>query len=244
MRSVLLYFLLVILSFSVIQSCIHHPEEIIPLPKHIDTTKHDTTIKNQRPCNPDTVYYMRDIQPIFNTYCVSTDCHGGTNPKEGLNLSTYSTAANNDKVKPYNASNSKLYRSVTGSADIMPPPPKSKLSQNEIDLIKKWINQGAKDLWCDDMYGPCDTTAVKYSTTISGILNTNCVSCHSGATPSGAVTLNTYTGVKTVIDNGKLWNAVNHLSGPAKAMPNSTTFLNKCNLRQIKIWIDSGAPQN
>jgi len=47
-----------------------------------------------------------------------------------------------------------------------------------------------------------------------------------------------------VVNNGKLWNSINHLSGPSKAMPNSSTKLSACNLRQIKIWIDAGAPQN
>lgn len=239
MNKVILFFAVVFITFFSIESCIHNPSDIIPEP--IDTTGIDTTHPPKRPCSPDTVYYARDIQPLFTTYCVGTGCHNPPSPQEGLNLTSYSTAMASGKIKPYNSSGSKVYEVMlkTDPNDRMPPT--GNLSADKIALIKKWIDQGAKDLWCDDMAGPCDTTSVKYSTTITTILTTNCIGCHG---TNGGVTLTNYSGVKTVIDNGKLWNAVNHLSGVQKSMPNSTTFLSKCNLRQIKIWIDAGAPNN
>lgn len=240
MNKVILFFAVVFITFFSIESCIHNPSDIIPEP--IDTSGIDTTHPPTRPCSPDTVYYARDIQPLFNSYCVGSGCHNPPNPQEGLNVTSYSTVMASGKVKAYNGAGSKLYESLNASGeDQMPRPPASPLSDQQKALIKKWIDQGAKDLWCDDMTGPCDTTNVKYSTTINTILTTNCTGCHG---TNGGVTLSNYSGVKTVIDNGKLWNAVNHLSGVQKSMPNSTTFLSKCNLRQIKIWIDAGAPNN
>lgn len=242
LRPVLL-FVSFLLFVAFLQNCKH---DIDPLQKFTDTTGNDTsgndTIKqSKRPCSPDTVYYARDIQPVFNANCLGSGCHNGSSPADGIDLTTFLKAMSSGKIKPYNASGSKLYQAIleTDPNDRMPPA--GALPSDKIALIQKWIQQGAKDLWCDDMIGPCDTTTVTYSKTISKIMTDNCVGCHG---ISGGVTLSNYNGVKTVVSNGKLWNSINHLSGLSKAMPNSTTKLSSCNLRQIKIWIDAGAPQN
>jgi len=235
-----LYLLFGIMAVSLMYACKHNPDEIIPEPTDTTTPK-DTTLVTGRPCSPDTVYYIRDIQPIFNSYCAGSGCHSGPSPEEGIDLTSWSKAIASGKIKPYNSSGSKVYEAIleTDPNDRMPPT--GNLSPDKIALIKKWIDQGAKNLTCDDIVKPCDTLNVKYSTTIKTIFADNCVSCHGS---NGGVTLSNYNGVKTVVNNGKLWNSINHLSGASKAMPNSTTKLSSCNLRQIKIWIDAGAPQN
>lgn len=239
MRKLFIIFLVFFVSITLIQSCKHYPPDIIPTPT--DTTGgNDTTVK-KRPCNSDTVYYSIDIQPIFTQYCAGSGCHSGTRPEGDIDLTTYSKAMSSGKIKPYNSAGSKVYQSIIDTDPNDRMPEAAPLDAAKIALIKKWIDQGAKDLWCDDMVGPCDTSNVTYSKTITTILTTNCTGCHG---VSGGVTLTNYSGVKTVVDNGKLWNAINHLSGVTKAMPNSSTKLSSCNLRQIKIWIDAGAPQN
>jgi hypothetical protein len=215
-----------------INSCKHLPEELNIIPNNKDTTK----VPVKRPCSPDTVYYQKDIQPIFSANCTGSGCHSGSSPADNLDLSSFAKARSTSKIKPYDSDGSKVYQALTDGM-----PPAGPLSSDKIALIKKWIDQGAKDLWCDDMNKPCDTVNVTFSKTITPILATNCISCHGS---SGGVTLTNYNGVKTVVTNGKLWNAINHLSGAQKAMPNSTTKLSNCNLRQIKIWIDAGAPNN
>ena len=233
MKKISFLFLWAIVAFFTIQSCRHYPIDLIPTPN--DTSGHDTTvIIPKRPCSPDTVYYAKDIQPLFNAYCVGTGCHNPPSPREGLNLTSYATTKSSSKF-------SKIYGSIIGTGGGDPMPPAGRMPADKIALIKKWINQGSKNLWCDDMVGPCDTVAVTYSKTIAPIFTTNCNVCH---VTIGGVTLTNYTGVKTVITDGRLWNAINHLSGTIKAMPNSTTKLSACNLRQIKIWIDAGSPQN
>ncbi|MFM9946295.1 MAG: c-type cytochrome domain-containing protein [Bacteroidia bacterium] len=238
MNKVFLFFLFAFLAFCSIQSCKHNPSDIIP--NIIDTTINDTT-KGKRPCNPDTVYYIRDIQPIFTMYCAGSGCHSGSRPEKDIDLTTYTKALGSGKIKPYNSAGSKVYQSIIDPDPGDRMPASAALSADKIALIKKWIDQGAKDLICDDISKPCDTTNVTYSKTIVPILTANCTGCHG---LSGGVTLTSYSGVKNVVNNGKLWNAINHLAGPTKAMPNSTTKLSNCNLRQIKIWIEAGAPQN
>jgi hypothetical protein len=89
----------------------------------------------------------------------------------------------------------------------------------------------------------CDTAAVKYSTSVLPVLSSNCISCHGGATPSAGISLDTYSGVKIQVDNGRLWGAVSH-SASYSAMPKNSAKLNNCSLEKIRIWIAAGAPNN
>ena len=89
----------------------------------------------------------------------------------------------------------------------------------------------------------CDTVAVKYSTSVLPVLSSNCINCHGGATPSAGISLDTYTGVKQQVDNGRLWGAVSH-SPNYSPMPKNSNKLNNCNLEKIRIWIAAGAPNN
>lgn len=89
-----------------------------------------------------------------------------------------------------------------------------------------------------------DPASVKYATVIAPLLSANgCTGCHSGASPSGGYNLTTYSAVKTVVDNGRLWGAVNHLEG-FKPMPQGGGKISACDIKRLKAWIDAGAPNN
>lgn len=90
---------------------------------------------------------------------------------------------------------------------------------------------------------PCDSSLVKYSVSISPILQTSCNGCHSTASPSGNITTDNYNSIKTLVDNGKLWGAINHASGYS-AMPKGGNKLTNCELSKFRIWIADGAPNN
>jgi hypothetical protein len=90
----------------------------------------------------------------------------------------------------------------------------------------------------------CDTATVTYSASVAPILSASCVNgCHSGASPSGGISLITYADVKTQVNNGKLWGAVSHAAGYSP-MPKNSSKLSSCSLAKIKKWIDAGAPNN
>jgi mono/diheme cytochrome c family protein len=90
----------------------------------------------------------------------------------------------------------------------------------------------------------CDTTGVTYSTTVTGILNANCYSCHSGnAAAGGGIQLDTYTGVQTYVTNGQLINSINQ-TGSVAAMPPTGGKLSTCEISKIQVWINAGAPNN
>ncbi len=85
------------------------------------------------------VDYNTEIQPIFYDYC--TNCHGGAG---GLNLSNYDYVMDGgnsgEAVIPGNHENSLLWQYVNSG---FMPPGNTDLTQEEIDLIADWIEEGA-----------------------------------------------------------------------------------------------------
>ena len=89
----------------------------------------------------------------------------------------------------------------------------------------------------------CDTTTVKYSSSVAPVLSSFCNSCHGGGTPSAGIKLDTYNDVKIQAANGRLWGAVSH-AGSYSPMPKNAAQLNSCNLAKIRKWLDAGYPDN
>ena len=89
-----------------------------------------------------------------------------------------------------------------------------------------------------------DPATIKYSTTISTILNSyGCTGCHSGGSPSAGIDLTTHPGVAGVASSGRLYGAISHSSGFIP-MPQSGGKMNACDIKKVKAWIDAGAPNN
>ena len=103
----------------------------------------------------DSLSLSNDIQPIFTQNCVR--CHGGFAPQSNMNLEdgkSYNSIVNVSafsysgiRVKPFSADSSVLWNkdAGTGVYGQQMPPGGPYLQAFEIDYIKKWINQGAKN---------------------------------------------------------------------------------------------------
>ncbi len=92
----------------------------------------------------------------------------------------------------------------------------------------------------------CDTSSVKYSTDIVGILQANCYSCHSNAAASsigGGNRLEGYTNVAPYANSKLLLLVVQHASG-VSPMPKNGAKLSDCNIAKIRTWIRNGNPNN
>jgi mono/diheme cytochrome c family protein len=90
----------------------------------------------------------------------------------------------------------------------------------------------------------CDTAGtISYSTHITVVLQNHCLSCHSTASPSGNVTLDTYAGVQAVAASGQFLGSVEHQAGFSQ-MPSNNPQLQPCQLTQIRKWVQAGAPNN
>lgn len=92
----------------------------------------------------------------------------------------------------------------------------------------------------------CDTSNVTYSASVTRILNSNCMVCHSNSQAGslgGNIKLENFADVKTYATNGRLYGAIAHLNGYSP-MPKGASKLSNCEITTIKKWIDTGAPNN
>ncbi|HTN18687.1 MAG TPA: hypothetical protein VL092_13440 [Chitinophagaceae bacterium] len=87
----------------------------------------------------------------------------------------------------------------------------------------------------------CDTTSITWTKDIQPIVNNSCTAsgCHDARSQSGGYALNTYEGVKTIVDNTRFLAVIE-----AGTMPKSSPKLDDCTINKIKRWINTGAEQN
>lgn len=189
----------------------------------------------------DSICFAEEILPIIISNCANKPgCHTANAGGEPNALLNYSDVM--QYVHVGNPPQSNLYQSITGNGqDIMPPYGNTTLTAAQIQLIYNWILPGAKNNI--DCGMGCDTTVFTYSGAINVTLQNYCIGCHSGSSPSGNVSLVTYSNVVTVVNNGKLWGSINQLIG-YHAMPVNGNKLDNCRIRQIKKWINAGALNN
>ncbi len=92
------------------------------------------------------VDYVRTIKPLLTRSCIG--CHGPDKHRGGLRLDTAASArAGGDSgpaILPGNAKGSRLVRAIRGEPGVEAMPPKPpRLTVAEIDVIRRWIDQGA-----------------------------------------------------------------------------------------------------
>ena len=98
------------------------------------------------------VTYEKDINALFDTYCVK--CHGGEKPKSKYNMETLAGVlkggAEGASIVPGNSAKSALVHQAADLVTEMEMPPTDKrdkypaLTKAEIGLVRAWIDQGAK----------------------------------------------------------------------------------------------------
>lgn len=99
-------------------------------------------------CWGQTVEFNRDIRPILAENCYA--CHGPDEAerKADLRLDLFESATKDGAITPGKPEASELIARVTATdADDLMPPPKSKkprLTTAQVDLLTRWIAQGAK----------------------------------------------------------------------------------------------------
>jgi hypothetical protein len=88
------------------------------------------------------VSFAKDVLPIFEGSCFK--CHGDDKTEKGLDLKTYASVMLGSQkgavITAGNADNSVLFKAVSSGKM---PKRGTKLSPQQLDLIKNWINSGA-----------------------------------------------------------------------------------------------------
>lgn len=106
-----------------------------------------TTVRSANAADP--VSYTKEVRSLINVLCVA--CHAGGQPKAGIDLDSYEGLIKSNRkgagVVPGKSVESLIYKVLTDAqgAKHMPPKKVAQPTDKEIDLIKRWIDEGAKD---------------------------------------------------------------------------------------------------
>jgi hypothetical protein len=103
-------------------------------------------------CGEKQMSYQSDVHPILKQHCMECHLAGGDGfKKSGLSMESYDTLMKGTKfgpvVKPGEAMTSALVMLIEGRADpaITMPHGKDKLPKEKIEVLKAWVQQGAKN---------------------------------------------------------------------------------------------------
>ncbi len=103
-------------------------------------------------CGQRTVSYNADVQPILKQYCI--ECHnekGQGYAQSGLLMSSYASLMKGTKygsvIIPGDSLSSALTMLIEGRADpsIKMPHGRDPMPKEKIDVLKHWVDQGAKN---------------------------------------------------------------------------------------------------
>ena len=95
------------------------------------------------------VSFARDIRPILTARCLS--CHNGTRTSGGLRVDLRQSAVRDSILIPGKARESRLYQRIAATDEEVMPPTGERLTEEQIGLIRDWIDQGAE--WPDELAG-------------------------------------------------------------------------------------------
>ena len=87
------------------------------------------------------VSFQEEILPILQASCAVPGCHAAPNPRKGLNLETYADFKNGNVFNPGDSNGSEVIRRIDGGG----MPPGAPLAEEQIQLFKDWIDEGAKN---------------------------------------------------------------------------------------------------
>jgi cytochrome c5 len=88
----------------------------------------------------------------------------------------------------------------------------------------------------------CDTASPTYSQTISPIISSNCLGCHSGSAPSAGLLLDTYANLKAAVQSKNLQDHLVQQNGFSLMPP--AGMLSNCKIDQVNAWVQNGMPEN
>lgn len=100
-------------------------------------------------CGADDVSFTKQVQPILNQSCIA--CHKPEKKKGKLDLTTYGSlmagGSEGKTVVPGKAGESALIQQITPHGKEAPAMPEKgeKLSHDTVDVLKRWVEQGAKN---------------------------------------------------------------------------------------------------
>jgi mono/diheme cytochrome c family protein len=232
--------------FLIIQACTHSPEEMAqPIPPN-DTLNNPPPVDTLL-CDSSNVTYPGTVFPIFQNYCLT--CHSGPTPAGGLDFNDYNNVA-------FIAENGRLLGALRHEPGFSPMPQnQSKLSQCEIALIAKWVNDttfnGGGGSGNNGI--PCDPDTVYFQNDVLPLLMSSCgiIGCHDAQTAQKEVILTSYFHVmqSDVVEpfdpeSSDMWEHITEDDPDKRMPPPPAQPLNSQQKDIIYSWIAQGALDN
>ena len=200
------------------------------------------------------VCFESEILPIFRSNCAKSNCHDATTRKDKYVLDSYDNLFRedgkyeDDNIKPGDPNKSRLYQVLFENGnDKMPPPGNTDLTDDQKNLIARWIIEGAKNTTGCNTSCDSNIVVVSYSMHIQPILQNQCTGCHSGAAPPINIDLTTYAKVQPFTTNGinsLLYGVIAHRPGFNPMPKGSLTTISVCEIVLVRKWVQAGAPNN
>jgi len=235
--------LMVLLFALTTPSCTSDPFIVNP----IDTMDMDTIVPPDTSlfCDPETIYFRKDVLPIVLSSCGMGFCHDSESKKEGVEITSYGTLIASGIVKPFDPEGSRMYirMSEMTASEVMPPSPRGPISDTNILIVRQWIEQGALNLDCPDDTTCIPVAPISFASDVFPVIDKYCKGCHSGANPWAELFLRDYQEVKEVADSGRLVGVISHEIGFPQ-MPKDQDRLLQCDIDRIRMWVKEGAPNN
>ena len=191
--------------------------------------------------------FERDVKPIFQANCFS--CHGGT-AMIGLDLRTAASILQGSHqgpvVVPGLPQKSLLYQKVASRA--MPPPAFAlKLTDAEIETIRKWIEAGVPSEEGDANQKKLQAEQVRFEREILPILRSRCFACHGTDNPMAGLDLRTVESVLKGSANGPVISEggsdksilIRMISTKSMPPPGTAEPLSEPELEKLRQWVDT-----
>ena len=84
----------------------------------------------------------------------------------------------------------------------------------------------------------CSVVKAYYTENVAPILSSNCTECHSGSTPKGDLSLDSYESVYPAIKSGNVWDRVTRVQGLDGFMPQGGQKLSDANLDILQTFFE------
>lgn len=132
------------------------------------------------------VDFNKEIKPLLEVHCVS--CHSGKKPKGKYSLENREGAFEDPEIinagKPADSYFLELCAMDEDEDDVMPPVKEGLLNSAQVDLLRRWIKEGAE--WPADAKLEAKKKA-RFVKDVQPIFEFNCVSCHNEEHDKGDV---------------------------------------------------------
>ena len=222
-------------------------------------SKSDTVSSVATDCDSSVVYFRQDVLPLLQSNCAKSGCHNEETRKHGVVLNSYENLMatvemeredddfdddrDRDDDRRGRGNGADRYKNKLEKMmrlNKMPPSPEKKLSQEQRNIILKWIDQGMQNNSCEVSATDCNTVNMNFTKDIKPIIDENCVGCHGGAKPKKGYDFSNPEKFREVAFTGLVYLAISHSEG-ATPMPFEGDKLSDCDISKIKSWIDAGA---